>query len=293
MVQDSVTIALTAGNETTTGRIIGIDKSLELALVQADKPLSGFVFTFADSQPHVGDSVAAMGFPRGLPLTFTEGIVSGLDRMVQVPDAKLHGLIQTDTALNPGNSGGPLIDAGGKVVGLIEAKLRQAEGISYAISATEAASTLESWKQGKALAPAACTTPVGPSGEGDVSGPSGSVSSAVRATLGTYLNAINGADYFTAWLQFTPAEQQRISVAHLASADATTFVCDAYLRNLTTVNTTTVIAYVTFTSIQAPGYGPSGETCDYWTLDYTMKRIGDQWLIDAAGPHSGSTHQQC
>src|SRR5205823_6755251 len=108
----------------------------------------------------------------GLPLTFTEGTVSGLDRTIQLNGNMLTGLIQTDTALNPGNSGGPLIDAAGEVVGLVDAKRRNAEGISYAISAASAAPVLDAWRTNAPRPPATCTTPTGPSGEGDVPAPS-------------------------------------------------------------------------------------------------------------------------
>jgi len=293
VVQDSVTIALTAGGQTTTGRVLGIDPSRELALIRADRRFPGHVFSFASQPPEVGDPVAAMGYPEGLPITFTQGTLSGLDRMIAVNGITLSGLIQTDTALNPGNSGGPLIDSRGEVVGLVEAKRANAEGIGYAINTSTAAPMLQSWEGNSPQAGASCPTPTGPSGQGKVGGRGGSVSTSVVATLSTYFNAINAADYYTAWLQFTPTEQVRVSVSHLANADATTFVFDGRLRSLIQLSSSTIIAYVTCTSVQAPGYGPKGETCDRWTLDYTMKFIGGSWLIDRAGPHRGSTNEAC
>jgi putative serine protease PepD len=67
----------------------------------------------------VGDNVYAIGNPYGLSHTLTSGIVSALGRDIQAPDGTaIKGVIQTDAALNPGNSGGALLDAAGKVVGV-------------------------------------------------------------------------------------------------------------------------------------------------------------------------------
>ncbi len=85
----------------------------------------------------------------------------------------------------------------------------------------------------------------------------------------------------------------RVSVAHLEQNDATSFIFDARLRNLTRSGSGTIIAYVTFTSIQAAECGPNGETCDRWTLDYTMQLVGTRWLIDGAHAHAGSTNGPC
>ncbi len=295
VVADPVTIALSSGNDTTTGVVIGSDPSQDLALVRADRPFSGYVFALSSLPPQVGDAVAAMGYPENLPLTFTEGTVSGLDRSITVDGGALNGLVQTDTAVNPGSSGGPLIDISGRVMGLIDAKQTHAEGIGYAIEADVAASTFSSWEQsGIPQPPASCTSPIGPPGAGDVpTTPSDPAVAAMAETLAAYHNAINAGDYLTAWEQFTPAEQQRVTVDHLASADATSFGFEVRIHQVTRLGTEEAVVYVTFTSIQAPGYGPNGETCDYWTLDYTMRLIGGRWLIDHAGPHDGSTHTPC
>src|SRR5205807_1768764 len=67
----------------------------------------------------VGDQVYALGSPYGLEQTFTRGIVSALGRAIQAPNGTaIAGAIQTDAALNPGNSGGPLLNAGGEVIGV-------------------------------------------------------------------------------------------------------------------------------------------------------------------------------
>jgi S1-C subfamily serine protease len=93
----------------------------------------------------LGDEVVALGFPLGLGgPTVTKGIVSGLDRTIEASGAgfteRLSGLIQTDAAVNPGNSGGPLVDAAGRLVGLntAAASAASAENVGFAIPIDEA-----------------------------------------------------------------------------------------------------------------------------------------------------------
>jgi putative serine protease PepD len=66
----------------------------------------------------VGDTVLAFGAPLGLSGTVTSGIVSALDRSLSTGSEKLTGLLQTDAAINEGNSGGALVDTGGRVIGI-------------------------------------------------------------------------------------------------------------------------------------------------------------------------------
>ena len=76
--------------------------------------------TLADSDElHVGDPTNAIGSPYGLQRTLTTGVVSALDREINAPNGfSISGVIQTDAALNPGNSGGPLLDSSGRVIGV-------------------------------------------------------------------------------------------------------------------------------------------------------------------------------
>jgi putative serine protease PepD len=115
----SVTVKLGTGGRTLPAQVLAADASKDLALLKVDgtnlKHLS-----FGDSASlQVGDDVYAIGNPYGLDHTLTSGIVSALDREIQAPDGTpIDGAIQTDAALNPGNSGGPLLDGDGKVVGV-------------------------------------------------------------------------------------------------------------------------------------------------------------------------------
>ncbi|GLY06343.1 MULTISPECIES: trypsin-like peptidase domain-containing protein [Actinoplanes] len=114
----SVSVRLSTG-ETVPATVVATDTTHDLALVQATG-LSGLTpATFgADDSVAVGDTVLAFGAPLGLEGTVTSGIVSAFDRSLDTGDEQLSGLMQTDAAINQGNSGGALVDMSGKVVGI-------------------------------------------------------------------------------------------------------------------------------------------------------------------------------
>src|ERR1700684_689913 len=110
-----------SSSDTTAATLVGEGANEDLALIKADtsglglEPLS----LASTKNVQVGDSVYAIGSPYGLEETLTRGIVSALNRTISAPDgAKISGAIQTDAALNPGNSGGPLLNDEGDVIGV-------------------------------------------------------------------------------------------------------------------------------------------------------------------------------
>ena len=116
----SITVKVGDG-KTQKATLVGKDESTDIALMKIDpsgqtlKPLQ-----LADSSTvHVGDATYAIGNPFGLDRTLTTGVVSALQRQIQSPNGySIDNVIQTDAALNPGNSGGPLLDAAGRVIGV-------------------------------------------------------------------------------------------------------------------------------------------------------------------------------
>jgi putative serine protease PepD len=114
-----VAVKIGTDGQQLPAEIVGVDASRDLALLDVDaNDLPTLPLGDSDGV-EVGDEVYAIGNPYGLDHTFTTGVVSALDRPLQAPDgATIDGGIQTDAALNPGNSGGPLLDASGKVIGV-------------------------------------------------------------------------------------------------------------------------------------------------------------------------------
>jgi S1-C subfamily serine protease len=148
VVQGATSITLKQGGRAVaTGTVIGEDPTRDIALVRSSNPLRGTVLPLATRAPQLGETVAAMGFPLGLPLTVTKGSVSGLQRTIPIDGVNRRGMVQTDAAVNPGNSGGPLLSVDtGDVVGLVDLGTNQANGIAFAVSAQVAQPLLQAWQ---------------------------------------------------------------------------------------------------------------------------------------------------
>ena len=144
---DKVTVVLSEDDSKEfEAEIIGADTASDLAVLKIDP--AGITLTtaeFGDSDElEMGDTAVAVGYPLGLGLSVSQGIISGLNRTLDMErstggTASLT-LIQTDTPINAGNSGGPLINAYGQVVGITSSKLVQSsiEGVAFAIPITDA-----------------------------------------------------------------------------------------------------------------------------------------------------------
>jgi serine protease Do len=120
VVQDSdrVDVGLLNGKQYTNAKILGVDPRIDVALVKIN--VTGLpVVTMGDSDAlQVGQQAIAIGNPLGFEHTVTVGVVSALNRVIPGGGTSLRDLVQTDASIGPGNSGGPLIDSCGRVIGV-------------------------------------------------------------------------------------------------------------------------------------------------------------------------------
>ena len=124
---------------TYTASVVGSDSATDVAVLRVNAPSSKLdPLTLADSSKvEVGDGVVAIGNPFGLDGTVTSGIVSAVGREISSPDdTPIEGAIQTDAAINHGNSGGPLLDLRGEVIGItsqIQSEGGGNDGVGFAV----------------------------------------------------------------------------------------------------------------------------------------------------------------
>ena len=129
-----------ADGRTVAAELKGADPSTDIAVLKID--VTGLkVLSFADSEAlQPGQIAIAIGNPLGLQHTVTAGVVSALGRTLRASNGRLiDDIIQTDASLNPGNSGGPLVNSLGQVIGVNTATIASAQGLCFAVSSNLAA----------------------------------------------------------------------------------------------------------------------------------------------------------
>jgi S1-C subfamily serine protease len=135
---DEITVEVGDEGESRDAELVGMDPSSDVALLDVDEDNDLTSLALGDStQVEVGDPVVAIGNPFGLDRTVTSGIVSAKARQIQAPNGfSISDVLQTDAAVNPGNSGGPLLDGNGRVIGInsqIASDSGGNDGVAFAV----------------------------------------------------------------------------------------------------------------------------------------------------------------
>jgi putative serine protease PepD len=164
VISEGTSISISPGKSTSATRsasVVGTDPNSDLALIKVNPSGLGLqpLKLVSSNSVQVGDSVYALGNPYGLDETLTKGIVSALGREISAPDgATIKNVIQTDAPLNPGNSGGPLLNAEGDVIGVnsqiasdaarTEGSQPGSTGVGFAISSNTVAEVVKAIESG-------------------------------------------------------------------------------------------------------------------------------------------------
>ncbi len=130
----NIRVVLSEGRKEYPAKIIGIDRLTDTALIKIEPDFTPTVLPFGNSDKlQMGEVVLAMGNPLGFQHSVTSGLISAKERMAPHAGDRYTNFLQTDSAINPGSSGGPLINLYGEVVGINTAIIEQAQLIGFAI----------------------------------------------------------------------------------------------------------------------------------------------------------------
>jgi S1-C subfamily serine protease len=135
VVEDATSVEVNLANGTTyNAEVVGQDTATDIALLRISGPGLPMAYLGDSAKLRVGQLAVAVGNPLGFQSTVTAGVISALGRSLRSRTGRLiEDVIQTDAALNPGNSGGPLVDSRGYVIGINTAIIQYAQGICFAI----------------------------------------------------------------------------------------------------------------------------------------------------------------
>ena len=293
LVDESAMIWVIAGKTARAGRVVGIDRSADVALVRLSAPLSGYEFRWAAKAPTVAQVAGTLSYSASAPQSFGRGTVTEINKTEEVGGSTRYGLIQTDAKTVAGSVGGPLFNEQGAVLGLIEAGSSWDPGRTLAISRDVAAPLVERWRDDPQPQPRAeCSSLINPQTD---SAPKESYSSAevqAAVTLDLYFTSINNADYATALAQFADSGDSELK--EFIADMSTTKDSEIAYQEVRSSGEEPII-WATFISEQATGDGPEErpeETCTRWSVDYRFTRHNGLWLIDRSEAHRGNDKNQ-
>jgi S1-C subfamily serine protease len=137
--QASMVRVIVPDGSAAEARVLGRDPDTDIALLRANSNFNGVAQLGDSKRLRRGQIAIAIGNPLGFEWTVTAGVISALGRSMRASTGRLiDDVIQTDAALNPGNSGGPLVATSGDVIGINTAVIRGAQGIAFAVAANTA-----------------------------------------------------------------------------------------------------------------------------------------------------------
>lgn len=288
VVDGAVSVVIADDDSVHAVDVIAFDPATDLALLEPQTATGGTEFEVAPTVPAPGTPVAVIGHPLGDPLTITTGTASRTD-------VDLWPNFQVDAAVNPGNSGGPVIDSAGAVIGVVSALDTQAHGIGYAVRSDVLLDMVGRAETIGAPPPAECDRPLGPDEvtEAPDAPTATDVDTAAIDTLAAYFTGINSGDYQLAFDQYSERRRSTTTVDDFAAGLISSFDFGFEVGAIAPTDEGAMV-WLEFVSIQSPEYGPDGEACTSWSLDYHLVWEGTRLVIDRASGHGDTSgHTPC
>jgi len=294
VARDARTLSVqTSEGTTVAARPVGMFPDTDVAVLRLEEPLEAEALSLAEAVPDRGSELAVLGYPLGtFKLRIVDGIVVGLPEPVDYPDQHVERAFITNAATNPGNSGGPVVDHFGRVIGLLSGGQNwddndnPVEGVNFVVpvddvqagvdaSSDNTSSLAEQCEDDGAAAPD--ETDVDLTIEQD-----DEVGYAVAQVLYTHGLAINEGSYASAFAAFTPRAQRNLGGLAAWSEGVT----ESYWRGLEVLDAELdasgdrVTARVALRTEQ-PASGDVTD-CSVWILSYDLVVVDGQLRIDKA-----------
>ena len=154
VVDEAQEIIASVDDEIAIAEVVAIDRDRDLALLRTDIPFGSYYFSLGDFDYRTGDQITVIGFPLGLDLSLTVGTISNEE--VSFDFLPLLTFMQIDAPANPGNSGGPVLNADGEVIGIIDWQISDTQGLNFAISVDSVDRIFSSWLDNTPISFPAC-----------------------------------------------------------------------------------------------------------------------------------------
>ncbi|WP_162233125.1 S1C family serine protease [Nostocoides japonicum] len=290
VVDHAASIRVTVGTESAAGTVVGMDRSKDIALIRVASTL-GSIAEPASHPSTPGDPIAVVGFAGGEGFASKNGVVRAVDRSIEVAGVgKLHNLVELQSSAAQGDSGAPVVDASGKLVGILQSGANGSGSSQFAIPMASLETPLEEWlgrHKPTDVDARSCPTPMGP---GDTAWPSDVTVPRAVAT------AVDEAAFTLSVLfqALADADEPTVIAQQVDSSDTRAFHHSMLKRTVEQVDVSDAgelrhspWIVVEFTTQQGRGDGPSThpeQTCTEWRVRYSFRAVRGTWLIDNAGP---------
>lgn len=308
VVEDAAQVALSIGDESIEATVIGHDPERDVAVLRLATPVENAVtLPIADTQPRVGEEVAAIGHPRGLPLALTVGRVTSMNGEFDFSgngEGIVSNLIQTDAVVAPGSSGGPLVNQQGEVIGVVILKDIAAEGLMYAGDIDGVRAELAAWVVTPEPVEASfCVGNVDLENIDEIAAEFIGADvvtedvPALQRTFAVYTQSINSGRAEAAFGVLGPRLTTNNTAEAWAVGQQTSLLWDWRIRSVEVVDEGLQVRS-TFTSTQEAEFGFDGQsTCTRWDITHELVRGTfrglDFWLIDGSRATPGTAPIDC